>query len=156
MADSKTPLEHFLSWFEGVPPDHQMDIATVASFLPGFRSAQRVADHSQIPNRFVAIVRTYITTQSKLSEKAMAITLHYYIGPEIVEKRAASDWRAGQVGLREVMDILGYQDAPQLQSGVHAAEFRHRQWIATRDKWRNLVAGPFSIEAIRRFAESAT
>ncbi|CAD6561192.1 hypothetical protein ACFQ3P_40105 [Paraburkholderia sabiae] len=154
MADSKTPLEHFLSWFATVPPDHQLDIATVASFLPGFESVQRVDDHSQIPNRFVDVVRSYMATESKLSEKAMSITLHYYVGPEIVEKRAASDWRAGQAGLGEVMDTLGYQeDDPQLQSGVNAAEFRHRQWIATRDKWRRLVAGPFSIEAIRRFAE---
>lgn len=84
----------------------------------------------------------------------MSITLHYYVGPEIVEKRAASDWRAGQAALREVMDTLGYQDDdPQLRSGVNAAEFRHCQWIATRDEWRSLVDGPFSIEAIRRFAE---
>jgi hypothetical protein len=154
MANSKTPLEHFLGWFATVPPDHQMDIATVASFLPGFESVQHVDDHTQIPNRFVEIVRSNTTTKSKLSERAMSITLHYYIGPEIVEKRVASDWRAGQAALREVMDTLGYQDDdPQLRSGVSAAEFRHRQWIATRDKWRSLVAGPFSIEAIRRFAE---
>ncbi|MGY6123823.1 hypothetical protein ACW9YQ_33565 (plasmid) [Paraburkholderia strydomiana] len=130
-----------------------MDVAAAASFLPGFESVQRVDDHSQIRNRFVQVVRSYITTKSKLSEKAMSIALHYYVGPEIVEKRAASDWRARQVGLREVFDILGYRDDPQLQSGVNAAQFRQRQWIATRDKWRSLVAGPFSIEAIRLFAE---
>ncbi|MDR7009664.1 hypothetical protein [Paraburkholderia strydomiana] len=154
MADSETPLDYFLNWFQSVPPDHQVDIATVASFLPGFKSAQHAADPSEIPDRFVGIVRSYTTTESKLSEKAMAITLHYYIGPEIVEKRAACDWRAGQAGLREVMDILGHQGDPELQPGVNSAEFRQRQWIATRDKWRSLVAGPFSIEAIRRFAES--
>jgi len=153
MDDARAPLQHFLSWFESVPPDHQMDVAAAASFLPGFESVQRVGDHSQIPNRFVQVVRSYITTKSKLSEKAMSITLHYYVGPEIVEKRAASDWRARRVGLREVFDILGCQDDPQLQSGVNAAQFRQRQWIATRDKGRSLVAGPFSIEAIRLFAE---
>ncbi|MEI7297058.1 hypothetical protein WCQ02_33435 [Paraburkholderia tropica] len=153
MADSKAPLEHFLSWFESIPPDHQMDIAMLASFLPGFRSVQRVDDYNQVPNRFAKIVRSYVTTPSRLSEKATAITLHYYIGPEIVEKRAASDWRASQADLREFMTIRGYPDDPQFRSGINAAEFRHRQWIATRDKWRSLVEGPFSIEAIRRFAQ---
>ena len=149
--DSASPLEHFLSWFASLPIDHQGLIAIAAHFIPGFEfEDDHTFDLTRAAALFADRVASYMVEDSR--ERGAATVLHMCLEYLAFASQGTGDWREQQAGIREAADEFGL---PELHDAANSAQFRHAQWVQTREKWNRLKAGPFSLAAIHGFRRLA-
>lgn len=130
-------------------PLHQVDIALLATFLPGFEIDPSLLLKADGAKRFVEKVQKY--KDGSVRERAAAIALCSYTQATIIDEHSNHDWREAQTNLREVGDKFDNENSNAI---AEAAEFRNAQWAATCDKWNKLITGPLSLNAIKAFGRS--
>jgi hypothetical protein len=96
----KSPIEHFVAWYESLPLDHRQDTALLVSYCPGFELQRDDLDREVVSARFVERVLSY---SGGLKEFGAAVALRAFIQMCIIDKRSSREgWKETESMLAEL------------------------------------------------------
>jgi hypothetical protein len=153
-----SPIQSFLDWFNGLPPNQRTDIAAlVMGFSPLFGSIDP-ARASDVSKDFIAGISKYLG--SGTSEVGVMLALRATVDFFAIRNRATREsWDEVQhrnLAMKAVLEQRGDESrlTEFIEDQNRQLPLRREQWLGTAAKWKDLCNSSLSDESLVTWFES--
>lgn len=130
-----SPLNHFLTWFQGLSMEQRRDSAALATqFVPGFHSLRPFENIEQLVSDFEQ--RVSEAAESRMSTAGMALALRSFMEVFVLPKRGtAAQWDSIGSDLQKLADEHGGAFGDMAMR----VPLRKQQWLRSVAAWDKMV-----------------